>query len=555
MKELLYELITTLASVLGHSLWVGMLASFLYYVIVRSRSTISPSCRVVLGEVLLCGIPIFSILFGLGILKFALLSLSVVITIPVLWPILLVLVWEIGLFFATARLAFAWRITKRLRGEAQMVSPGKPQIAVSSNGIGPALVGICHPKILIPHNQTAEPILLHEKAHFLRGDHWRNGLQVLLEALLFYHPAARWLSREIRMEREKSCDDLAVSMMNGNRMHYAAALLNANAEMLPHGALAFGLLGADDRASRIAFGEKCGTRKPLDYLTALLTTLTFFTTIWVTLSFVKINSYRIDCPLSPNIVTSIPAPTFDFDFVDRTIEWQNRNIGSRSIPLLNSVPIVERDGVLYDLTKAEPRLFDDFPNAWLRTSGVNFLDRHMPRLDPDGDRFTNLEEHQAGTNPTDSVSHPELVHLLEFVSRKFTHYHIRYAASPDQNTVQLRRTPTPLHPQSENFYLREGDLSADNRIRLVGIGDNVITIKDERSANTYQIQKRQSLDIKRVYAELRMRGVERSFFVEETTDFYLPGEDAGKWRLLEVSDDSCVISRNEKQVIIKPQTK
>lgn len=56
-----------------------------------------------------------------------------------------------------------------------------------------------------------EALIAHELAHIRRLDWVWNGVQCAIEALLFYHPALWWLSRQIRAERENACDDLAVA--------------------------------------------------------------------------------------------------------------------------------------------------------------------------------------------------------------------------------------------------------------------------------------------------------------------------------------------------------
>ena len=57
-----------------------------------------------------------------------------------------------------------------------------------------------------------EALLAHELAHIARLDWVWNGLQCLIETLLFFHPMVWWLSRRIRQEREHACDDLAVAV-------------------------------------------------------------------------------------------------------------------------------------------------------------------------------------------------------------------------------------------------------------------------------------------------------------------------------------------------------
>jgi len=92
------------------------------------------------------------------------------------------------------------------------------------------VVGHFRPLILMPVGMLAglspsqiESILLHELAHIQRHDYLINILQRHVEGLLFYHPAAWWISAVIRTEREHCCDDLAVSI-SGDPHEYARAL-------------------------------------------------------------------------------------------------------------------------------------------------------------------------------------------------------------------------------------------------------------------------------------------------------------------------------------------
>jgi GWxTD domain-containing protein len=50
-----------------------------------------------------------------------------------------------------------------------------------------------------------------------------NVLQSFVEAVLFYHPAVWWVSKQVRKEREDCCDDLAVKA-SGDSLAYAKAL-------------------------------------------------------------------------------------------------------------------------------------------------------------------------------------------------------------------------------------------------------------------------------------------------------------------------------------------
>ena len=83
----------------------------------------------------------------------------------------------------------------------------------------PCVIGWLRPIILLPpaaclglSPQQMEAVLAHELAHIKRHDFLINSLQRIAEALLFYHPGAWWVSRQIRIEREHCCDDAAVAV-------------------------------------------------------------------------------------------------------------------------------------------------------------------------------------------------------------------------------------------------------------------------------------------------------------------------------------------------------
>ncbi len=95
----------------------------------------------------------------------------------------------------------------------------------------PSVIGLMRPALLLPASTLSglsvaqiEMILAHELAHVRRHDFLVNLLQAVVETLLFYHPAVWWISRQVRIERENCCDDLAIALC-GDPVQYARALL------------------------------------------------------------------------------------------------------------------------------------------------------------------------------------------------------------------------------------------------------------------------------------------------------------------------------------------
>ncbi|MCZ6561022.1 MAG: M56 family metallopeptidase [Gammaproteobacteria bacterium] len=94
----------------------------------------------------------------------------------------------------------------------------------------PMVLGWLKPVVLIPSSallglssQQLEMLLAHEFAHIRRMDYLINLLQIFVETVLFYHPAVRWLSSQVRHERELCCDELVVEL-KGDSLAYARAL-------------------------------------------------------------------------------------------------------------------------------------------------------------------------------------------------------------------------------------------------------------------------------------------------------------------------------------------
>jgi TonB family protein len=154
--------------------------------------------------------------------------------------------WALGVLLFSLRLVWAAKQVSALRRGAQ--PPAAPALAliaglavrmrlarpvrvlISAIPDSPSVVGWLRPVVLLSAAtilgltpQQLEAVLAHELAHIWRYDHLVNMLQILVETLLFYHPAVWWTSAQIRREREMCCDDLAVATC-GDALCYARAL-------------------------------------------------------------------------------------------------------------------------------------------------------------------------------------------------------------------------------------------------------------------------------------------------------------------------------------------
>ncbi len=106
------------------------------------------------------------------------------------------------------------------------------KLAVCNRVAVPSVLGVLWPTILVPPAMvTGIPIeqwriiLAHELAHVRRYDNLVNLLQMLIESLFFFNPAVWWISRQVRVEREASCDALA-AMVAGKPVSVARTLID-----------------------------------------------------------------------------------------------------------------------------------------------------------------------------------------------------------------------------------------------------------------------------------------------------------------------------------------
>jgi beta-lactamase regulating signal transducer with metallopeptidase domain len=174
-------------------------------------------------------------------------------------------VWSFGVLVFALRAVWGCRRISAMRRRAVSASAdvlarvaeigarmglARPALVLMTDSAGsPSVVGWFRPVILLPAatllgltTEQLEAVLAHELAHIRRYDSLVNAAQILVETLLFYHPAVWWTSARIREERELCCDDLAVSSC-GDALCYARALARLERLRMTAPPLALGSTG------------------------------------------------------------------------------------------------------------------------------------------------------------------------------------------------------------------------------------------------------------------------------------------------------------------------
>jgi beta-lactamase regulating signal transducer with metallopeptidase domain len=108
-----------------------------------------------------------------------------------------------------------------------------PRILVLPEPVSPLLWG-CGRRacIVVPaellrrmSRDEVDALLLHELAHYRRGDHWVRLLELVVTVIFWWHPIVWLARREIARTEEECCDGWVVCRSSGSPRHYAAAIL------------------------------------------------------------------------------------------------------------------------------------------------------------------------------------------------------------------------------------------------------------------------------------------------------------------------------------------
>lgn len=132
----------------------------------------------------------------------------------------------------------------------------RDNIYQSEHIASPFILGVIRPRIYIPFSlteETLQPVLLHERAHLQRRDHWWKPLGFLLLAVYWFHPLA-WLSYILLCrDIELACDEKVIRDLDREeRADYSQALLSLSTHRrIAACPLAFGETGVKKRVKSV----------------------------------------------------------------------------------------------------------------------------------------------------------------------------------------------------------------------------------------------------------------------------------------------------------------
>ncbi len=132
-------------------------------------------------------------------------------------------------------------------------------------GLGRPYIAVSPPLASRLTAEELEQVILHEYAHLCRRDDWTRLFQALIMPLVWLHPAAHLIARELEIEREAACDDWVVAGARSPRGYATCLARVAEIRLAAGRSLAPALLGATpvlvQRVDRLLNGKRRRSRR------------------------------------------------------------------------------------------------------------------------------------------------------------------------------------------------------------------------------------------------------------------------------------------------------
>ena len=161
-----------------------------------------------------------------------------------------VFVWLVGMIATLWGTWRQWQILQRRLKNSRVVVPdsfrklvarlaqqlgirSSIKIMITSEHVGPGIVGIWTPVLILPESLVAgrdsaklEPIVAHELLHVRRGDMWVALLEAIVQAVWWFHPQLKAAVKEASLAGEFCCDDDVLQELACEPRAYADCLLD-----------------------------------------------------------------------------------------------------------------------------------------------------------------------------------------------------------------------------------------------------------------------------------------------------------------------------------------
>lgn len=252
----------------------------------------------------------------------------------------------------------------------------------------------------------------------------------------------------------------------------------------------------------------------------------------------------------------------DFKSIDSasTLALTPRSWSPHEGSLFVSRPYVLKEDKLVDPLEGDADLHPPIKNAWLIKYNLDYADPDVKNQDPDKDRFSNLEEFLAGTDPTNDKSVPPYhtkLRLTKFDPRPFR---LKFGGdSGDGETFIINARDT----KSRTQFLKLGDTIEGAPYKLLSFekksqnkNDMEVDVSELTIQNTATGQKivlvyDREADDPTSFGEFLYLFDNSKLIVKKDDEFTLAPETGRKYKLIDISAQEAQIKDLETGQIFR----
>jgi hypothetical protein len=266
----------------------------------------------------------------------------------------------------------------------------------------------------------------------------------------------------------------------------------------------------------------------------------------------SISGFSVDfgaTPAPPSKSAAAPAKAVELEeamaALRRPAQW---TFNGRSGLFVPERHFIDANGLPATLQSAD--IHPPVPNDWLEQFGLPIAEADVLRQDPDADGFSNLEEWQFRTDPTDKASHPAFIAKLKMKSSAREPFQLVFASWVN-DTFALNSNDLKEPTQ----FLRIGDLIRGTKFRLVKFSEKYDTnrygtkvdvsellLESQETREHLTLVKEKVMISPEVVANfVYLWGNRREFAVRKDHEFSLKPERQIKYKLVDVHPDKAVV--------------
>lgn len=212
--------------------------------------------------------------------------------------------------------------------------------------------------------------------------------------------------------------------------------------------------------------------------------------------------------------------------------------------LFVSRPYVLKDGKLIDPLEGGEPLHPPITNVWLQKYDLDYGDEGVKEQDPDKDRFTNLEEFIAGTDPTNEKSVPPYYTKLRLTKFDPVPFRLKFGGdSGDGETFIINAKDARARTQ----FLKLGDMIEGAPYKLLAyekknvnkndmeVNVSELTIQNTETHRKIVLVYDKEADDPTSYGEFLYLYDNSKHRWKKDDEFALTPEDDRKYKLIDIS--------------------